>query len=279
MAASPLVDTDWLYAHLGAPDIRTIDASWFMPDEGRNAAQEFEKAHIPGSAYFDIDDIADDSSDLPHMVPSAAKFSSRVRRMGLGDGVKIVVYDNNRFFASARVWWMFRLFGHDDVVVLDGGLSKWRSENKPVEDELAQIRERHFTTRQNNFLLRELDQIRQIVTNKGEQIVDTRSAPRFKAEVEEPRQGLRAGHIPGSFNLHYGELLQDDGTLAPAGKLQRAFAEAGVDLTRPVVTSCGSGVSAAVASLALAVLGRYDVPLYDGSWTEWGSRTDTPIST
>jgi thiosulfate/3-mercaptopyruvate sulfurtransferase len=197
-ADDALVTTEWLAERLGAPDIRVVDATWFLPNAGRDARAEYAAAHIPGAVYFDIDEIADESSPYPHAVPSAAKFSSRVRRLGLGDGVKVVAYDNNRFVASARAWWMFRHFGHEDVVVLDGGLAKWLAEGRPADDAAPRPAERHFTARQNNLLLRELDQVRANLTGRREQLVDARSPGRFAGTEPEPRPGLKAGHIPGS---------------------------------------------------------------------------------
>jgi thiosulfate/3-mercaptopyruvate sulfurtransferase len=273
-----LVSTDWLAERLEAPDVRVVDATWFLPNVGRDARAEYAAAHIPGAVFFDIDEIADTGSPLPHAVPPPEKFSARVRRLGLGDGVKVVAYDNNRFVASARAWWMFRLFGHRDVAVLDGGLAKWLAEGRPVEDSPVRPAERHFTARQNNLLLRELDQVRANLTGRREQIVDARAPGRFRGTEPEPRPGLRAGHIPGSANLFYGDLVAADGTLRPPRELDRAFAEAGVDTGAPVVTTCGSGVSAAVLNLALYRLGRPDTALYDGSWTEWGSQADTPVA-
>ena len=277
-ADDALVTTEWLAERLGAPDVRVVDATWFLPNAGRDARAEYAAAHIPGAVYFDIDEIADETSPYPHAVPSAAKFSSRVRKLGLGDGVKVVAYDNNRFVASARAWWMFRHFGHRDVAVLDGGLPKWLAEGRPVDDAPTRPAERHFTARQNNLLLRELDQVRANLTSRREQLVDARSPGRFRGAEPEPRPGLKAGHIPGSRHLFYLDLVAPDGTLKSAGDLRGAFASAGVNTAAPVVTTCGSGVSAAVLNLALHRLGRPDTALYDGSWTEWGSQPDTPVA-
>lgn len=273
-----LVSTEWLAERLKAPDVRVVDATWFLPNAGRDARAEYAAAHIPGAVFFDMDEIADTSSPLPHTVPSAEKFSARARRLGLGDGVKVVAYDNNRFVASARAWWMFRLFGHRDVAVLDGGLAKWLAEGRPVDDAPVRPAERHLTARQNNLLLRELDQVRANLTAKREQLVDARAPGRFRGAEPEPRPGLRGGHVPGSGNLFYGDLVAADGTLKPPRELARAFEAAGVDIDRPVVTTCGSGVSAAVLNLALYRLGRPDAALYDGSWTEWASQPDTPVA-
>ncbi len=274
----PLVSTEWLNDKLEAPDIRIVDATWFMPAEGRDARADYRAAHIPRAVFFDIDEIADSDSPLPHMLPSPTKFASRVKKLGLGDGLRIIAYDNNNFAASARVWWMFRAMGHEDVAVLDGGFGKWRAEGRPVDDLEPRPSERHFTPRANSFLLRDLDQMRANLTSRREQVVDTRSAARFSGAVAEPRPGLKAGHIPGASNVPVSDLVAADGTLKDSQALTALFAAAGVDLDRPITTSCGSGVSAAVASLALARLGRSDVALYDGSWTEWGSQPDTPVA-
>lgn len=274
-----LVSTDWLAAHLDAPDVRVVDATWCLPALQRDPKAEHAAAHIKGAVYFDIDDIADEKNPYPHMIPSAAKFASRVRKLGLGDGVRIVAYDSNNFCASARAWWMFRLFGHEDVAVLDGGLRKWQAEGRPVDDDRVVPRDRHFTARQNSMLLRELDQIRANITAKREQLVDARSLGRFVGTDPEPRAGLRGGHVPGSRCVPYPSLVAADSTLKPVDELRHLFVGAGVDLGKSIATTCGSGVSAAVLSLALYELGRTDVALYDGSWSEWGAQADTPVAT
>jgi thiosulfate/3-mercaptopyruvate sulfurtransferase len=274
-----LVSTAWLAERLGSPDIRVLDGSWHMPDTGRDARAEFAEAHIPGARFFDIDEIADPASGLPHMLPPVEKFVSAVRRMGVGDGHRIVVYDQAGIYSAARVWWMFRVFGHADVAVLDGGLPKWLAEGRPVEDMPAEPRERHFTARRDASLVRDVTQMAGAVKLGEEQIVDARSPGRFRGEEAEPRPGLRAGHIPGSVNLHYRALLNGDGTMKPPEELRRAFAEAGVDPSRPVVTTCGSGVTACIVNLALHRIGHARNAVYDGSWAEWGAYPDLAAET
>jgi thiosulfate/3-mercaptopyruvate sulfurtransferase len=280
MANDALVSTDWLAEHLGAPDVKIADATYVLPNAGRDARQEYAAAHIPGAVFFDIDEIADPDNPLPHMLPPAAVFSARVRKLGLGDGVRVVVYDRNAYAASARAWWMFRLFGHEDVAVLDGGLRKWLAEGRPVSDDPVAPAPRHFTARQNNLLVRTLDQVRANLMAKREQLVDSRSAGRFKGTEPEPRAGLRAGHIPGSANLPVLDLINTEtGALLPAELLRTRFELAGIDLARPIATTCGSGVTAATVALALNQIGHGEAAVYDGSWSEWGGRSDTPIET
>lgn len=275
----PLVSTAWLAEHLNAPDVRIVDGSTHLPTEGRDARAEYRQAHIPGAVFFDIDEICDETSTLPHMLPHPVKFSARMRKLGLGDGSRIVVYDTKGLFSAARVWWMLRVMGHDDVVVLDGGLPKWTAEGRPIEDLPPPPRERHFTVRFDSALVRSVEEVKRDLESGKEQIVDARPAGRFEGRDPEPRPGLRSGHMPGSRSLPWETLLGPDGALLGAEALAERFKAAGVDLARPVVTSCGSGVTAAILALALARLGHWRTPVYDGSWAEWGSREDLPIAT
>ncbi|MEO3429963.1 3-mercaptopyruvate sulfurtransferase [Pelagibius sp. CAU 1746] len=279
-AKDALVSTEWLAENLGAPDLRVVDASYYLPGEGLDPRREFEAQHIPGAVFFDIDDIKDPASDLPHMVPPPHIFSSKVRKLGLGDGLRLVIYDQRGIWSAPRVWWTFRYFGHREVAVLDGGLPKWMNEGRPVEDGEAHPEERHFTPRINSFLLRDRSQLLANLESGGEQVLDARGRGRFQGSDPEPRQGLRSGHIPGSRNLPFVEVVeQTRQTLLDDDTLKERFAEAGVDLNRPVIATCGSGVTAAVLSLALHRLGHRDVAVYDGSWSEWGLEGDTPVET
>jgi thiosulfate/3-mercaptopyruvate sulfurtransferase len=274
-----LVSTDWLARHLKDPDLRILDASWYLPDAGRNARAEYEAAHIPGARFFDIDEISDQRSTLPHMAPPSEKFISRMRAMGIGDGHQVVVYDGAGMFSAPRVWWTFRLMGKTDIAVLDGGFPKWRAEGRETEDMPPVIRDRHITVSKQNQLVKDVTQVAHAAKLGLAEVVDARSAPRFAGEAPEPRPGLRSGHIPGSRSLPFGTLLNPDGTMKDPTTLRRLFADAGVDLTKPVITSCGSGVTAAVLSLALERIGHRNHALYDGSWAEWGMYDDLPVET
>jgi len=274
-----LVSTDWLAKHIDDPDLRILDASWYMPDAGRDPRAEYDAAHIPGARFFDIDEISDQRSDLPHMAPPVEKFVSRMRALGVGDGHQVVVYDGAGLFSAARVWWLFRLMGKTDVAVLDGGLPKWQAEGRNVEDMAPIVRDRHMTVSRQNALVRDVTQVAAAQKLAEPQILDARAPERFRGEAPEPRPGLRAGHIPGSKNLPFTQLLNDDGTMKDTDGLGAAFESAGIDLDRPVITTCGSGVTAAVLALGLARLGHEDWSLYDGSWSEWGAYEDMPVAT
>ena len=272
---SNLVSTEWLAAHL--KDVRVVDASWYMPDEKREPAKEFEAGHIPGAVFFDIDGIADRSSGLPHMLPSPGEFSRAVGALGIGDGETIVGYDGSGLFSAPRLWWTFKAMGHDKVKVLDGGFPKWKREGRAVETGPAHPANKFFTAIANPAILRGFAQVMDIVGDRSAQMVDARSAARFKAEEPEPRAGVRGGHMPGAVNVHYRKLIADDGTLKPPEGLRGAFDA--IDLERPIVTTCGSGLTAAILMLALDEIGAKDVALYDGSWTEWGGRPEAPVVT
>jgi thiosulfate/3-mercaptopyruvate sulfurtransferase len=279
MIEKALVGTDWLADRLGHPRLRVVDGSMYLPTSGRDAAAEYAGAHLPGAVFFDLEASSDRRSRLPHMLPSAADFAERMSALGLDDADDIVVYDGSGAnLSAARVWWMFRVFGHERVAVLDGGIGKWRREGRPVESGTPTRPRGTFTARrQPGNAVRDLDQIRQEAVAGGTQIVDLRSAGRFAATEPEPRPGLRGGHIPGSLNLPYDQLAREDGTLLPTDSLRRRISAAGIDPGRPIIATCGSGVSACALIHALHLLGHDQVALYDGAWTEWGGRADTPI--
>lgn len=272
-----LVSTRWLADHLADPDLRVIDASWYLPEMGRNARAEYQAAHIPGARFVDIDDLSDHRSPLPHMAPPAEKFVSRMRGLGIGDGHQVVVYDGMGIFSAPRVWWLFRLMGKTDVAVLDGGLPKWVAEGHPTEDLPPVTRDRHITVQRQAQWVKDVSQVAAASKLGDWQIVDARPADRFRGEAPEPRPGLRAGHIPGARNLPWSDLLNPDATMKDEAGLRAALAAAGVDPDRPVITTCGSGVTAAIITLALERLGHRRHALYDGSWAEWGMYADLPV--
>ncbi|MDJ0826257.1 MAG: 3-mercaptopyruvate sulfurtransferase [Rhodobacter sp.] len=281
MADDPktLVSSDWLAAHLSDPDLRIFDGSYYLPDMGRDARAEYDAAHIPGARFFDIDDVADARSDLPHMVPPPEKFISRMRAMGVGDGHQVVVYDGAGIFSAARIWWLFRLMGKTDIAVLDGGFPKWLAEGRETEDLPPMMRDRHITVSKQNHLVRDVTQVAAASKLGDHEILDARSPGRFRGEESEPREGLRGGHIPGSKNIHYRTLLNEDGTMKSPDALRAVFDASGADLSKPVITSCGSGVTAAIINLALERIGHDRHALYDGSWAEWGMYGDLKVET
>ena len=274
-----LVSTQWLAAHLKDPDLRVLDASWYLPGSKRDPFAEYQAAHIPGARFFDLDDVSDHRSDLPHMVPSVEKFMSRMRAIGVGDGHQIVVYDGSGLFSAPRVWWLFKLMGQMDIAVLDGGFPKWQAEGHPVEDLPPILRDRHMMVRRQNQMVKDVTQVSAASKLGESEIVDARSPGRFYGKDPEPRPGLRAGHIPGSKNVFYKDFLNADDTMKSPDEMRQVFLEAGVDLDKPVITSCGSGVTAAILSLGLTRMGKTDHSLYDGSWTEWGMFPTLPIAT
>lgn len=274
-----LVSTTWLAAHLKDPDLRIFDASWYLPDMNRDAKAEYAAGHIPGARFFDIDEISDHRSEMPHMAPPVEKFMSRMRAMGVGDGHQVVVYDGAGLFSAARVWWLFRLMGQKNIAVLDGGLPKWKAEGHPITTEPPVIRDRHMTVKYEGHRSRDVTEVARASKLGDHAIIDARAPARFRGEAPEPRAGLRAGHIPKSRNVFFKDLLNDDGTMKPPTALRTIFIDAGVDLQKPAITTCGSGVTAAVLSLALERIGKTDHSLYDGSWSEWGMYADLPIAT
>jgi thiosulfate/3-mercaptopyruvate sulfurtransferase len=279
LASRWLVSTDWLAQHLTDPNVVVLDASYYLANHKRDAAAEFLAAHIPGAQRFDIDAISDKSNPLPHMLPPPEQFARQVGELGVGDGTTIVLYDGIGLYGAARVWWSFRVFGSDTVRVLDGGMPKWKAEGRPTEAGAAKApAQKTFAPKFNAKMVASLNDVQKVLLDKSAQVVDARSTERFRAEAPEPRAGLRGGHMPGSFNVPFGEVLKD-GSLADPATLAAAFQKAGVDLDRPVVTSCGSGVTASILTFAIDALGKGPGSVYDGSWSEWGARADTPVVT
>jgi thiosulfate/3-mercaptopyruvate sulfurtransferase len=274
----PLISTEELAERLGSPDLIVIDATWFMPGDARSGRDEYEQAHIPGAVFFDIDALSDATSDLPHMLPAPDTFAREAGALGLRRDTTIVVYDHQGIFSAPRVWWTLRIMGFPDVRVLDGGLPKWRAEGRKVETGPAMRAPVPLEPRFDPALVRDLEDVRDVLESRSAQVIDARAANRFRGESPEPRAGLASGHMPGALNLPWSAIVTADGALRAADELRAAFEGAGLDLGRPIVASCGSGVSAAILALGLARLGRADVPIYDGSWTEWASRGDMPIA-
>lgn len=274
-----LVSTAWLADHLRDPDLRILDGSWFLPAMQRDARAGYAEAHIPGARFFDIDEISDQRSALPHMAPPPEKFISRMRAMGVGDGHQVVVYDQHGIFSAPRVWWTFRLMGKTDVAVLDGGLPKWIAEGRPTEDMPPITRDRHMTVQRQAGLVKDVTQVAHAAKLGDHEIIDARPAGRFAGRDPEPRPGLRVGHIPGSKSVPWSDLLNPDATMKSPEALREVFARAGVDLSKPAICTCGSGVSAAMLALALERIGHRDHAVYDGAWAEWGMYNDLKVAT
>ncbi|KAK4491846.1 hypothetical protein RD792_002624, partial [Penstemon davidsonii] len=296
----PVVSVDWLHANLREPDVKVLDASWYMPDEQRNPLQEYQVAHIPGALFFDVDGISDRTTNLPHMLPSEEAFAAAVSALGIDNKDGIIVYDGKGIFSAARVWWMFRVFGHDRIWVLDGGLPRWRTSGFDVEssassdailkasaasEAIEKVYQGHrvgpitYETRYQPHLVWTLGQVQKNIEEQTNQHVDARSKARFDGVAPEPRKGIRSGHVPGSKCLPFSQMLDGSQTLLPANELKKKYEEQGISLDSPVITSCGTGVTACILALGLHRLGKTDVPVYDGSWTEWGANPDTPVDT
>jgi thiosulfate/3-mercaptopyruvate sulfurtransferase len=279
LASRWLVSTDWLSQHLTDPNVIVLDASYYLANHKRDAQAEYLAGHIPGAQRFDIDAVSDKSNPLPHMLPAPEQFAVQVGAVGVGDGMTVVLYDGIGLYGAARVWWTFRTFGSENVRVLDGGMPKWKGESRPLETGPAKPRPpKTFTPKFNRQMVASFDDVQKVLLDKTAQVVDARAADRFRGEAPEPRAGLRGGHMPGSFNVPFGEVLKD-GRLKSHDDIAAAFKHAGVDLNNPVVTSCGSGVTASILTFAIEALGKQPGMVYDGSWSEWGARPDTPVVT
>ena len=274
-----LVSTEWLAGELGAPDLRVIDATIFLPGAGRDARAEYQAEHIPGAVFMDLDEIVDSANPAPHMLPPEHKFASRMQSLGLGDGNRFVVYDNSPLHSAARAWWMLRIFGAHYVAILDGGLAKWKAEGRPLESGEPKVRHGHFIPLLDRSAVADKQFVKSLLGAGSHEIVDARGAGRFAGEEAEPRPGVAAGHMPGARNLPQSELFRADNSWKRGDELRAAFDAAGVDLSKPMVTTCGSGVTAAVLLFGAHLLGKDDVMLYDGSWCEWGADSETPKAT
>lgn len=273
-----VVSADWVEKQLGAPEFKIVDASWYLPAHNRNGAAEYAAGHVPGAVFFDLDEVADHTSGLPHTLPSPDVFADAIGRLGISATDTIVVYDGPGFLSAPRVWWTLRVMGADKVFVMDGGIDGWKADGRPIETDMPAPAPATFVPHFHSEKVTSFEAMKKIVTSGSKQIGDARSAARFAAEEPEPRAGLRSGHMPGAKNLPSG-IFNDGGKFRNLAELREIFEKSGIDLSKPVVTSCGSGVTAAIITLALESLGHTDNSLYDGSWTEWGSHADTPVAT
>lgn len=280
LEVKPLIETHELAEMIGQDSIRVLDATYFVPPSPRNALAEYQQKHLPGALFFDIDRIAEPDTDLPHMLPAPEDFAARMGEMGISNQHHVVIYDTHGLMSAPRAWWMFRVFGHHNVSVLNGGLPKWERENRALETEVPNVSPETFTATMNPALVKNLREIQRNMDSAEFQLLDLRSAGRFWGRDPEPRQGLRGGHVPGSLNLTWNDLVDPDTkTLLPVADLKAKFEQSGLRVEQPIACSCGSGVTACMGAFGLYLLGNRDVAIYDGAWAEWGANHQLPVET